>query len=437
MSQLSVNIRAQDIEILLSAKDYYQRLLALIAQAKSRIYITALYLENDSAGQQILAALYQAKQNNPELDICVFVDAHRAQRGLIGQDKSLGNRVLYQEFAEQYLEAINIYGISVKTKELLGVLHLKGMVFDNELLYSGASLNNVYLQFHEKYRLDRYWQLTSAKLADAVVAYMQQTFVKPGVAINLNSRQLLPLKQQKALSRKTTALVKRAHYSISYSENVAGLAVTPLVGCGKRHNQLNQQICQLIKQSEREILIFTPYFNLPRMVIKQLVAALKRGVTVTLVVGDKTASDFFIKQEQDYSFIGVIPYIYEQILRRFAKRWQRYIANGQLQIKLWCHGDNSYHAKGMVIDQRWHLLTGSNLNPRAWALDLENGILIDDPQQVLQDAFSREYQVLAQHTKTLSDCRQLDSINDYPPKPKKLLRRLSLAKIDRLLKRFL
>ncbi|GLX78003.1 CDP-diacylglycerol--serine O-phosphatidyltransferase [Thalassotalea insulae] len=437
MSDLSVNIRSQDIEVLLSPKDYYQRLLSLIAEAKTRIYITALYLENDAAGQQVLTALYQAKQNNPELDVCIFVDAHRAQRGLIGQEKSLGNRAMYQQFAQQYNYAIDIYGIAVKTKELLGVLHLKGMVFDDQLLYSGASINNVYLQQREKYRLDRYYQLNSATLANSVVAYLQRTFVESGVAIDLTTTELLNAKQQKILSRQTTSIVKRANYRVNHIDQAGELTVTPLVGCGKRNNPLNQTICQKIKESQQEIIIFTPYFNLPRIVIKHLVAALKRGVRVTLVVGDKSASDFFIKPGDNYSFIGVIPYIYEQILRRFVKRWRRYINNGQLNIKLWCDGDNSYHAKGMVIDQRWHLITGSNLNPRAWALDLENGLLIDDCQQSLQQRFNNEYQRITQNTRSLSDYRQLEAINDYPIQPKKLLRRLSLAKIDRVLKRLL
>jgi CDP-diacylglycerol--serine O-phosphatidyltransferase len=34
----------------------------------------------------------------------------------------------------------------------------------------------------------------------------------------------------------------------------------------------------------------------------------------------------------------------------------------------------------MWIDQRYTLLTGNNLNPRAFRLDLENALLIDDPQ---------------------------------------------------------
>ena len=38
----------------------------------------------------------------------------------------------------------------VQTRELFGVLHLKGFVIDDCVIYSGASLNNVYLHKFDK-----------------------------------------------------------------------------------------------------------------------------------------------------------------------------------------------------------------------------------------------------------------------------------------------
>ncbi|WP_239506552.1 phospholipase D-like domain-containing protein, partial [Enterobacter hormaechei] len=79
------------------------------------------------------------------------------------------------------------------------------------------------------------------------------------------------------------------------------------------------------------------------------------------------------------------PYLYEINLRRFLSRLQRYIDTGQLIVRLWKDGDNSYHLKGMWVDEEWQLITGNNLNPRAWRLDLENAILIHDPKQELRE----------------------------------------------------
>jgi len=437
MNLSSVAIDKQNIEILLSPKDYYQRLITLITQATQRIYITALYLQNDEAGTAVLDALYRAKEKNPQLDVCIFVDAHRAQRGLIGEAEQLGNRAMYMKFAQKYAANIEIYGIAVKTKELLGVLHLKGMVFDDELLYSGASINNIYLHHQDKYRLDRYYQISSTKLANSFCQYLTNNFIQSGVAIDLTAEQALTKRQQRIQSKQTTRIVKHALYSVDSTDVNRAMQITPLVGCGKRKNVLNNAICQLLKQSSQNIVVFTPYFNLPRIVTKQLVMALKRNVKVTIIVGDKTASDFYISDEEKFSTIGIIPYIYEQILQRFVKRWQSYIDSKQLTVKLWKDGENSYHLKGMVVDERYHLLTGSNLNPRAWGLDLENGLLIDDPKQSMMPAFEQELATISENTSTIEHFKQLDTIKDYPLKPRKLLRRLKLSQIDKILKGFL
>ena len=59
------------------------------------------------------------------------------------------------------------FGVPINTREVFGVLHVKGFVFDDTVLYSGASINNVYLHQFEKYRYDRYQKITHSELADS------------------------------------------------------------------------------------------------------------------------------------------------------------------------------------------------------------------------------------------------------------------------------
>ena len=169
-------LQADSLRILNSASEFKQRILQLIAGAQRRIYLVALYLQDDEAGREILAALYAAKAARPELDIKVFVDYHRAQRGLIGKGKQSGNHLLYQEWATERPGALEIYGVPVKRREWLGVLHLKGFLFDDTLLYSGASLNNIYLHQQERYRYDRYHELQDVRLADCWAQFIIQVF---------------------------------------------------------------------------------------------------------------------------------------------------------------------------------------------------------------------------------------------------------------------
>ncbi len=74
-----------------------------------------------------------------------------------------------------------------------------------------------------------------------------------------------------------------------------------------------------------------------------------------------------------------MPYLYEGNLRRFCKTHQGAIDQGLLNVHLWRHEHHTFHLKGLLVDEDYALLTGNNINPRAWRLDLENGLLIHDP----------------------------------------------------------
>ena len=155
----TIAVRPCDYNILEKPQSFHERILYHIKHAKDRIIMTMLYLQNDEAGREILEAIEQAKLNNPNLHVCIYVDYHRAQRGLIGKGNQDSNSSYYYEYASKCKNPPAIYGVPVKKREIFGVLHLKGFVFDNTVLYSGASINNVYLGYKDKYRLDRYHEI--------------------------------------------------------------------------------------------------------------------------------------------------------------------------------------------------------------------------------------------------------------------------------------
>ena len=185
------------------------------------------------------------------------------------------------------------------------------------------------------------------------------------------------------------------------------------------------------------VILLTPYFNLPRPVRAVLGQLLRRGCTIDIMVGDKTANDFYIPPDEPFKRIGLLPYLYENNLRRFARDRARQIASGQLNIHLWRDGDNSYHLKGLLIDDDVAVLTGHNLNPRAWTLDLENALVLRDPSRLLLAQHEAEWAALRVHALRLVDYRALESPRQYPPEVRKNLKRLSRTRLDRLVNRLL
>jgi len=308
-------LQSGSVRTLLHAADLRQTLLELIATARRRIYLTALYLQNDEAGEEILRALHAARAARPELDVRVLVDWHRAQRGLIGEGKQSGNAAWYREITREMETEVPIYGVPVQTRELFGVLHLKGYVIDDVVLYSGASLNNVYLHKQQKYRHDRYQCIECAGLADSMVGLLQRDLLSSPAVHRLDLDGTPPTRSLRKEIRELRKQLMGARYDTSQATALPNtLAVTPLIGVG-RNNALNRTIVDLIRQTERHLIICTPYFNFPKPVTREVNRLINRGVTVEIIVGDKTANDFYIPPSEPFKAIGALPYLYEINLR--------------------------------------------------------------------------------------------------------------------------
>ncbi|WP_319241956.1 CDP-diacylglycerol--serine O-phosphatidyltransferase [uncultured Propionivibrio sp.] len=431
-------VPADAISILPDPAAFRETLLAQIANARKRILIAALYLQDDDAGREILAALYAARAAHPEIEIAVFVDWHRAQRGLIGKKKSAGNAALYRAEAERLGPGVTVYGVPVQRRELLGVLHLKGFVFDDTVLYSGASLNDVYLQRHGRYRLDRYHLIQHRELADCMARLLTETIV-PHPAVHALDKPDTPatarLKPAIADLRRTLAAARYRFNAATPADS--DVSITPLIGLGLRHNELNRVLLQLVLQARSQLTLFTPYFNLPGSLQRALRRAIRAGCRITIVLGDKTANDFYIPPTEPFKTIGALPYLYEANLRRFCKRHQRAIATGMLNVHIWKDGDNTFHLKGMIADEERILLTGNNLNPRAWRLDLENGLLIHDPNHLLAGQHQSELDRILTNTVRLARYDALETVDHYPPPVQRLIRRLARIRADRLINQML
>ncbi|PVZ82703.1 CDP-diacylglycerol--serine O-phosphatidyltransferase [Serratia sp. S1B] len=426
-----------DVRTLYAPSHFRTTLLEMIASAKTRIYLVALYLEHDDAGRDILNALYQAKQHRPELEVSIFVDWHRAQRGRIGAAATNTNADWYCSMAAQHPQvSVPIYGVPVNTREALGVLHLKGFIIDDTVVYSGASINDVYLHRNEKYRYDRYQLITNPMLAQTLYNFIKQHLLTAGAVQRLDRHDRPTSPEIKNETRTFRFGLRHASYQFQGDASNDELAVIPLVGLGKQ-NILNDTIHHLMASTEQKLTLCTPYFNLPAILVRDIIYLLRQGKQVEIVVGDKTANDFYIPEDQPFKIIGALPYLYEINLRRFLSRLQRYVDTGQLIVRLWKDEDNTYHLKGVWVDDKWQLITGNNLNPRAWRLDLENAILIHDPQQEMREQRHKELETIRTHTTVVSSYLELQNIQQYPIKVRKLIRRLRRIRIDRLISRIL
>lgn len=430
-----ISQKFSDIKILFTPNEFKKSFFKKIYYAKKRIYILALYIENDDSGNHVMSALYEAKKKLPNLDVCVLVDWHRAQRGRIGSFVNFTNSDWYKSIASKNLEIkIPVYGVPISNRESLGVLHMKGFIIDNTLIYSGASINNDYLHKNKKYRYDRYQLIKNKKLTDIMTSWINKNLKSCStVHIINNVSKKIKIKKNIKLFRKK---LKCSNYQFIGNANNNELSITPLVGLGK-NSLLNHTINHLILSAEKKLILCTPYFNLPNILKKNIVYLLKKKVKVEIIIGDKTANDFYIPSNKPFNIMGTLPYLYEINLYNFLINLEFYIKIRLLKIRLWKNSFNTFHVKGIWIDNKWILITGNNFNLRGWRLDLENAILIHDPLKLLLKDLNKELLLIRKNTSDINIFSDLENIDSYPMKIKKIIKRLKSIKIDKIIKYFL
>ena len=306
-----IAVKANDYSVLERPSLFHQRILELIAKAQERIMMTLLYLQDDEAGQEIMQALYEAQARNPQLYIRIYVDFHRAQRGRIGEAGGRTNAQMYADWAKGKEVVPAIYGVPVKRREIFGVMHLKGLVFDDTVLYSGASINNVYLNYNRaRYRLDRYHEIHSKELADTLCRYCNEVFHQNYAVQDFSQGPVKPAKEIKNEIKALQRNLTQSQYEFKGTRKLHDdeVGITPLVGLGK-NNLLNRSLIWAIDAARESLFMCTPYFNPPKEVLEHIELALKRDIKITLVVGDKIANDFYIPEDEPFSTIGATRYL--------------------------------------------------------------------------------------------------------------------------------
>ena len=172
----------------------------------------------------------------PALDIKVFVDFHRAQRGLIGKGKQGGNHLMYQAMAASHQHQIEIYtACRSRAASCSGCCTSRASSSTTPCLLPGASLNDIYLHQQERYRFDRYHQIHSPALTRSMVNYVDDVFP----AARPSSGWIAPASPAPSSSRDRSAAsgqrLRLCQYRFeSIQPNDREIAVTPMVGLGKR-----------------------------------------------------------------------------------------------------------------------------------------------------------------------------------------------------------
>ncbi|KAJ2454695.1 CDP-diacylglycerol--glycerol-3-phosphate 3-phosphatidyltransferase [Coemansia sp. RSA 2337] len=162
------------VEVIREPSVFFKGLLRGIAQAKSRIVLSSLYLGSDEP--ELVSALDRALAANQALRVDILLDCLRGTRSdSRGQSSATLLAPLVRKYGDErvrvamyHTPALN--GISKRVwpqryNETFGLQHIKAYVFDDELIVSGANLSRDYFTN----RQDRYLRIGESGLASYFV----------------------------------------------------------------------------------------------------------------------------------------------------------------------------------------------------------------------------------------------------------------------------
>uniref|UniRef100_A0AAF5PUM6 CDP-diacylglycerol--glycerol-3-phosphate 3-phosphatidyltransferase n=1 Tax=Wuchereria bancrofti TaxID=6293 RepID=A0AAF5PUM6_WUCBA len=423
-----VEVDPEKIKLIKTPTEFYEKLLCLIREAKERIVISTLYFGNGSYEKALVNELEKALAMNPNLKMNILVDYLRGTRGtaennsvlllkrygcivsmlihpfLYRNFKRLTPRASVYLFHTPCLRGLKKMVLPEKVNEVVGLQHMKLLIFDNHIIFTGANLSGIYFTN----RLDRYILIENcpqlANFIDSLVeAVGSCSFMlnRQGITSLANKCDIHPFKGNyeayKSMMYNRVMSTLNAFSKECDLENrfSTGTRIYPLLQMGIvsisqefkfLKNLLSMQNHHLSLTISSGYLNFTDTYT-------DLISN-QNCFEMDVIYASPQANGFY----QASGLFGFIPLMYVHISYLFYK-----IMGSTVQMFEYNRPGWTYHAKGVWIDSKQSSLSAtmigsSNFGHRSVHRDLEAQILIITCSEKLKRGLQEERSRILDYT---------------------------------------
>ncbi|KXN81217.1 CDP-diacylglycerol--glycerol-3-phosphate 3-phosphatidyltransferase, mitochondrial [Leucoagaricus sp. SymC.cos] len=403
--QPAFSLPPQRIRVLKQPSEFYTLLLDAIRRAEHRVFISSLYIGSEDA--EIINVIANELKKKPLLHVFFQLDLNRSTRPGPSSTAKLLLPLLETLVHVSMFRSPSLRGLMAKIvpprfNEGWGTWHAKVYGVDNEVIISGANLNQSYFTD----RQDRYLHFSDQPLLAQYCFDFLRTVAK-------FSFRLLPISTPNAT---TPHSILKDDYILSWPDNETHphhihakakdallkfqssrrVLLFPIIQAGQfdiREEELTLQslfrsVNVTIKKGSRKRPLFdltSGYFSLYQPYQKLILG--NRNLDVRIVAASPKANGFFGSS----GISGRIPEGYTYHEKRFmravrkAGRLWREAASGSfkgVQLSEWNKPSWTYHAKGVWLSpssKSLPILTlfgSTNLNARSAHLDTELSFLL-------------------------------------------------------------
>lgn len=441
-------VPSKDIKILTEPQEFYETLKSKIKSAKSRIFLSSLYIGKSQ--YELIQCIDDALSKNEDLKVYILTDALRGTREAPENrcsaslliplvDKHGKHRVDIRMYHTPHLNGFTKSLTPRRINEGWGLQHMKLYGFDDEILLSGANLSQDYFTD----RQDRYYLFKSSSLTDyyfdiqnavGSLSYQLLTSTKNATGFRLSwptsnkscepsinlqrfisdsSYLLEPLLKHHATKNDEIPLNDTEIDTVVYPVS----QFTPLLHQENDISTEKPAILRLLSylDSPKIKWWFTAgYFNMLPEIKERLINGKAYGKVIT---ASPQANSFYKSSGVSY----YLPEAYLLFAKRFLEEVQERGKSSLIDLYEWLNGivntkgGWSYHAKGLWItvpgddEPSITVIGSSNYTKRAYLLDLESNAIIITKNEQLKKTMKSEINNLLTHTQKLT-------LKDFEPK---------------------
>jgi cardiolipin synthase len=320
-------LKAENIELVHSGNNYFELLEDLIDRSKDTIQFQTYIFDTDETGMRIVNALKRAAAR--KVDIWLMVDAFGSNAFSHEIIKELKDRgIHFRKFSPLFSNESIYFGRR---------LHYKIIVCDKQkALTGGINIANKYSDASDEKPWLDYAILTNGEVCEYLHILCENAYTK-------KSGRTLRLWEASAKASDTSSK------AVSFKLN----------DWIKGKNEIYKSYIQQIKKAERSITIISSYFLPAAVFRKHLVAAVKRGVDVKIILAGKSdVTSVRLAENYMYAF---------------------YLRN---KIKIYEWTNSVMHGKAMIIDDNWATIGSYNINFLSRYISIELNTDVSDKEFV-------------------------------------------------------
>lgn len=363
-------VRACQLYMFNEGPDLFMNMLQEIKNAKNHIHVLFYIGRNDEFSREFYSLLEVKAREGLEVRLLLdWIGSFKLSKQIIAELEAANVQFAYSHVPRfPFL----FYKMNVRNHRKIAVIdgktaYIGGFNIGKEYVNQDPKLSP-WRDYHLKLSGDIVYDLQSQFLLDwgkatkATMPKLSRYFPQPSQGL-LSKPALQDVEMSKALDLPThgSHAADSANTQGAFTENDVLHQQTKIQIVASECAWIEGLVSHRIREAQESIFIGTPYFIPTKQLMKDLLAAAKRGVKITILVPH--AADHLLVQEASYRFLRPLL---------------------QVGVEVYQFMNGFYHAKALVFDDLICDIGTTNFDQRSLLLNNEVNCFITDKQSIIK-----------------------------------------------------